>query len=76
VRERSVKIDTRRLIEARGRWRRPVDVARALSLSVGLTRQKLWNYENGVHDVPERTLSALCALYGVEMRDLVVSPEK
>jgi hypothetical protein len=76
MRERSVHVDTQKLIEARGRWRRAVDVARELSGSVGLTRQKLWNYENGVHDVPERTLSALCALYGVEMRDLVVSPEK
>jgi transcriptional regulator with XRE-family HTH domain len=70
MRERTIKIDPDKLVTARGEWRRQADVARKLA-DIGLTRQKLWNYENGIHDVPESTLKALCALYGVSVKSVL-----
>jgi transcriptional regulator with XRE-family HTH domain len=74
MRERTIPVSTEKLIAARGEWRRPADVVRRLNEThpeFNMTRQKLWNYENGRHDVPEPILRALCALYRVSMSSLM-----
>lgn len=61
----NIRVDPARLKEARGD-RSPSAVAR----EVGVTRQQIWNYENG-HSAPSGDIVArLCRLYGVDIEQL------
>jgi transcriptional regulator with XRE-family HTH domain len=60
-------IDLDKLKKARG-LRSLSDVAK----EVNLTRQQIWNYENGTSEPPISVLMKLAHLYGVKIQDLVV----
>lgn len=55
---KDVKFDFQKLREARGR-RAQAHVARA----VGISKQQLWNYENGLHDPSSDVVLKLCLFY-------------
>lgn len=55
---RDIKFDFQKLREARGQ-RPQAHVARA----VGISKQQLWNYENGLHDPSTDVLLKLCLFY-------------
>lgn len=59
-------IDTEKLKELRGN-RSLQDVAEV----VGVTKQQIWNYENGISDPPLDKLIKLLAFYGVNFQDVV-----
>lgn len=59
-------INTDNLIKARG-LRSAASVAKALDIS----KQQLWNYENGKSAPPVAMLIKLSNLYGVTVQDLV-----
>lgn len=66
------RIFPRALRDARNRMgMRQADAARAL----GISRQRLWNYENGTAQMPGDLLARLCLLYDVEIRDLLFCEE-
>jgi len=44
------------------------DVAKAL----GLSRQQIWNYENGTSEPPLSILIKLAELYGIRVETLIV----
>jgi transcriptional regulator with XRE-family HTH domain len=53
-----VKINPESLREARGKLRQS-----AVARQVGISRQQLWNYENGIFAIPSDVLGRLCLLY-------------
>lgn len=59
-------INSEKLEKARGNRSRN-DVAKA----VGVTRQQIWHYENGVSEPPLSVLSKMLFLYGVSFEDVV-----
>lgn len=60
-----VNIDYNKLKEARG-TRRVTAVAKA----IGISRQMLWNIENGKKMPSRDTLTKLCFLYDLDMKQL------
>lgn len=60
-------IDLEKLKKARG-MRSQSDVAKAL----GLSRQQIWNYENGTSEPPLSILIKLAELYGIRVETLIV----
>ena len=59
-------IDLEQLKKARG-LRSQSEVAR----EVGVTRQQIWNYENGASEPPLSVLLRLANLYGVKVEKLI-----
>jgi len=66
----SVFIDPVKLVKARGD-RAAAQVAR----DTGLSRQQLWNYENGLFKPSGDTVAKLCLHYGIQIKDLLSEPE-
>jgi len=60
-----IKIDPKKLKAARGD-RGLTEVARI----VGISKQQLWNYENGLSELPGTTIAKLCLLYQVPIEQL------
>lgn len=60
-----IQVDPKRLKSARGP-RSGADVAR----QIGISRQQLWNYENGFAPIPSDVLARLCLLYKIEITNL------
>lgn len=60
-----IKIDPQKLKAARGD-RGLTEVARI----VGISKQQLWNYENGLSELPAATIAKLCLLYRVPIEQL------
>lgn len=60
-----IRIDPQKLKAARGE-RGLTEVARI----VGISKQQLWNYENGFSELPAATIAKLCLLYQVPIEDL------
>jgi len=60
-----IKIDPRKLKAARGE-RGLTEVARI----VGISKQQLWNYENGMSELPATTIAKLCLLYQTPIEQL------
>lgn len=55
---KNIEFDTQKLREARGD-RALTDVAQ----TIGVTKQMLWNYENGYGDPSSAVVARLCLLY-------------
>jgi len=53
-----IQFDLKKLREARGDLKL-IDAAR----TVGISKQRLWNYENGLYDPPTDIFAKLCLLY-------------
>jgi transcriptional regulator with XRE-family HTH domain len=64
-------IDLSKLRKARGK----IELT-YIAKRIGVTKQRLWNYENGISSIPGAILESLCSLYGVEIDDLIASPSK
>lgn len=60
-------IDLEQLRQARGE-RSLKDVAE----QIGVTRQQIWNYENGVSEPPVSILIKLADYYGLQIQDLIL----
>lgn len=60
-----IKIDPVKLKAARGE-RGLTEVARI----VGISKQQLWNYENGISELPATTIAKLCLLYQTPIEKL------
>lgn len=54
-----IELDAKKLREARGDH-----TASAVAQAVGISRQMLWNYENGQGDPSSAVLARLCLFYG------------
>lgn len=65
-----VKIDPGKLRAARG-CRKLSEVARI----VGVSKQNLWNYENGHNQMSAATLAKLCILYKTPIEKLTTADE-
>lgn len=65
-----IKIDRLKLRAARGS-RKMTDVAR----TIGISKQKLWNYENTDDKIPGETLAKLCILYRTPIEKLTTADE-
>lgn len=59
-------IDLERLKKARG-LRSQSEVAKA----VGVSRQQIWHYENGISEPPLSVLIKLANLYGIKLQEVV-----
>lgn len=59
-------ISPEKLEKARGNRSRS-----AVAKAVGVTRQQIWHYENGVSEPPLSTLSKLLFLYDVRFEDVI-----
>lgn len=55
MREKTIRVDPAKLRQARGD-KKSTDLARALDIS----KQRMWNYENGIRDIPESVLRQIC----------------
>lgn len=62
----AIKIDHQKLKAARGD-RGLTEVAR----TIGISKQQLWNYENGLYEPPSATVAKLCLLYQVPIETLL-----
>lgn len=65
---KSIRIDPAKLRHARGN--------RGLTesaVAVGLTKQQLWNYENGQGEAPSSAIAKLCLLYQVPIETLTTA---
>jgi len=62
----TVTIDQTKLAELRGD-RKQKEVAE----SIGISPQKLWNYESGSNRIPAETLVRLCLFYQASFQDLI-----
>ena len=59
-------INTQKLIEARGERSRS-----AVAAEIGVTRQQIWNYENGTSEPPISVLCDLARFYKIDLNDLL-----
>lgn len=66
-----LQIDPAKLKRARGE-REALSVAEMC----GITKQRLWNYENGYSDPPSRVLLMLCLIYKTNIDALADANEK
>lgn len=67
----NIKVDPAKLIAARGE-RQQVEVAKA----IGISKQRLWNYEAGLYSVPGEVLARLCLLYKVSVEQIVTKAQR
>lgn len=65
-----IKIDPLKLRAARGD-RKLTEVAQ----NVGISKQSLWNYENGHNEMPAVTVAKLCILYQIPIESLTTVDE-
>jgi len=61
-----IKIDPEKLKAARGERG-----LTAVASIIGISKQQLWNYENGLYEPSSSTLAKLCLLYQVSIESLV-----
>lgn len=66
MREKTIRVDTAKLIKARG-GKKSAHIAGEL----GISKQRLWNYEAGLRDIPEPVFRQICQLYKVSMISLL-----
>lgn len=59
-------IDLEQLKKARG-----LRSLRSVGTAVGVTRQQVWNYENGTSEPPISVLAKLADLYGIRLEKLI-----
>lgn len=59
-------LDLEKLKKARG-----LRSLSSVAKEIGLTRQQIWNYENGVSEPPFSVILKLANLYGIKVRDIV-----
>lgn len=60
-------INTKRLTKARGKMSRS-----AVAAELGVSRQQIWNYENGVSEPPLSVLFELARIYKTDPQDFIV----
>jgi len=65
----TVTIDQAKLAVLRGD-RKQKEVAE----SVGITPQRLWNYESGSYRIPADVFVRLCLFYNVQVQELIKHP--
>ena len=68
---KNMVIDPKRLMAARG----DLSLTRAAQ-AVGISKQRLWNYENGLYQPPSDVVARLCVLYQVSILALTNQSEK
>lgn len=67
---KDLKIDPEKLRSARGA-RKLTEVAE----SIGITKQRLWNYESGLYSPPANVIAQLCFLYQVKIEEITTISE-
>ncbi len=68
---KDIAIDPVKLREARGE-RKLTKVA----ATIGISKQRLWNYENGLYDPPSDVIARLSLLYKIPIERLTTASEK
>lgn len=66
-----IKIDPEKLKAARGERG-----LTAVASAIGISKQQLWNYENGLSEPSSSTIAKLCLLYQVSIESLLSTGKK
>jgi len=68
----NLKFDPNKLKEARLARFPALSANKVATEMLGIHRERLWSYENGLNQPSPTTLAQMCALYGVQLSDLTV----
>ena len=67
---KDLKIDPEKLRNARG-TRKLTEVAE----SIGISKQRLWNYESGLYSPPADVIAQLCLLYHIKVEEITTASD-